>query len=163
MFAALLACGRPDSSPPPALLGIEAGEGTVGWRGIVVGMTAHAVEQRLGLPIAGLEPLNGACAGSGASLALNGAALYIAFSGGGPDAIVQSVFVPLSTTWTTAQLVAELRQRVRGLRYQPSPYAPELREEENPTPLYVLADHPDVGILVKPDEGLWFSLIDCLD
>ncbi len=67
--------------------------------------------------------------------------------------------MPMAGEWAMAQLVGLVRQRVRGLRHRPSPHAPELAEGETPTPLHVLADQPDIGILIKPDEGTWISLV----
>ena len=56
-----------------------------------------------------------------------------------------------------------LVEKLPDLAYRASRYEPGLDEKSNPIPLYVLRKNPSEGILIKPAEGLYLSLMACIE
>ena len=74
--------------------------------------------------------------------------------------------MPLSASGVEAlvePLRSALKTRIANLVYVPSPHAPDLPEEKNPTPTYALATNRQMVILLKPGDLLFVGLDECLD
>lgn len=164
---------RGDAAPPPsvadAVEGVRRAEGigemgtSLGWDGFAVGMERRQAERRHGAAL-DLRPVEDACGDAGARVERDGVELFLGFTGDSAAALLHTLVVRLPPDATRDGVVADLRNRLATLRYRPSRHWPDMPEEENPKPLYVVPEIPEVGILVGVREGwLWISFLDCMD
>lgn len=144
---------------------IRIDHGTLGWHDLALGMTAAEVSRRLGTKVQPGGVSDSGCEGPMARVKVKDHDADLYFSGEGDEATLNGIFVPLTWRRTKGAVVRSLKHNHPELRYQPSRYQPDLPEDKNPTPVFVVgAQDQKQAILVKPDEkGFWLSYEECLD
>ena len=164
-------CGASDRALRPVLPTALAGgltfqEGALGYGDLRLGMARSSVQNILGIALSPGDTNDTGCDGTTTAVEVNGRRLLLDFSEGGSGSALQGIFAPLvQQTEAVARdaLVRAIKQRVPTLQYQPSRHQPDQAEQDNPGPLYVLRTNPGVGILVKPQSGLYVYRVGCLD
>lgn len=159
----LAACAGPSPEVGGTIGGIGRAEGGLGWGGFSLGMSLREAERRAGTRLE-LREIEDDCGEWAARTLRRGQEIFLGFTGKAATATLHTLVIRLPPGVPREEAVGELKRRLPGLRYRPSPQWPGMPEEENPKPLYVHGEHPEQGILVGVEEGwLWISFLHCMD
>lgn len=145
---------------------ITAENGRLGWAGLMIGMTREEVERVLNRHITLYEAPSPSCGEVFADISFQGRIVPLQFSGDQAKSVLESIFVRFSgheAERSREELVSDLKGHISDLIYQPSRHDPDLKESDNPTPVYLLPSNRELAILLKPGTGFYLSLVGCLD
>ena len=170
-FGLASGCGSSDRalrpvSPTALVGGLTFQEGALGYGDLRLGMKRSSIENIFGIALSPGDANEAGCDGTTTAVEMNGRRLLLDFSEENEGSVLQGIFAPfVPQTEAVARdaLVRAIKQRVPTLQYQPSRHQPDQAEQDNPGPLYVLQADSAVGVLVKPQSGLYIYQVGCLD
>jgi hypothetical protein len=157
-----------DERPAPewfaAIDAINVAQQRLGWKRIHVEDTLDSIQATLGRKIS-LEKMESEfCGGYYADADDEGMVIELEFESSEPGAKLETLFLRLPPFESDKSgLIERLKSRIPALVYQPSIHAPDLTEDENDGPMYLLRDNPSHVLLIKPWEGILIALGHCLD
>jgi hypothetical protein len=143
---------------------INVDENRLGWKGFHLDATRESIEVKLGRELS-LEKIESPyCGGYIAYINDDEMKVEIEFAGTEPGTKLEVLRIPLPPfSGNKAKVVERLKSRVPNLVYQPSIHAPDLLEDDNDGPMYLLRDNPGHVVIVKPWEDIIIALSYCLD
>jgi hypothetical protein len=143
---------------------INVDQNRLGWKGFHLDATRESIEAKLGRELS-LEKIESPyCGGYIAYIEDDEMKVEIEFESSEPGAKLEILSIPLPPfSGDKAKVVERLKSRIPNLVYQPSIHAPDLLEDDNDGPLYLLRDNPGHVVIIKPWEDIIIALSYCLD
>jgi hypothetical protein len=165
--ASVLAAEPGNAAANPVFAALKVEEHRLRWGDLVIGMTLPQVENVLRSKIAfkdgEVEP--NPC-GISDHVRYRGRKLLIDFAGEDGKETLIGILVPFTGPERTLQrrdLVAALKKRIPGVIYQPSRHEPDVKESDNPRPIYLLKDNPQMAIFLNSGRSIYVGFEECLD
>jgi len=148
--------------PVYAVDGLRVAQGELSWAGIRIGTRRAEVERLLQVTFPALQP-NEICSSFVTTREVGSHRVTFEFADRTSNAELEQLFIALDGDLPQLEQIARLKERLPGSAYVPSRYAPDLRESDNPKPVYRVDTPRPRVVMLHHEEGLWLGDPSCYD